>query len=133
MTDQPVEPVCKSPQGCHRVVPCEPGCGAIRPPAEPAARHTVDTITSDALDALYEQLEATQQTELARQLDTCDKAFASATLRAARAEARAERAEAAIERVRDLADETDAYGYSSGWVLTVSNVRAALDPQEQQT
>lgn len=53
----------------------------------PAERHTVDTITSDALDALYEQLEAAQQTELARQLATCDKAFASATLRAARAEA----------------------------------------------
>lgn len=23
----PTEPVCKFEQGCHRVVPCEPGCG----------------------------------------------------------------------------------------------------------
>ncbi|MEU7066925.1 hypothetical protein [Streptomyces sp. NPDC046161] len=28
------EPVCKFEQGCHRVVPCDPGCGAARPAAE---------------------------------------------------------------------------------------------------
>ncbi|MDF2708157.1 MAG: hypothetical protein K0R62_3809 [Nonomuraea muscovyensis] len=69
---------------------------------QPAAdsRHTVDNITSDALDALYEQLDAAQQTELARQLATCDKAFASATLRAARAEARAYKAEAERDSAR---------------------------------
>jgi len=65
-------------------------------------RHTADSITSDALDALYEQLDTAQQTELARQLATCDKAFASATLRAARAEARAYKAEAALNAVRQL-------------------------------
>ena len=26
--DQAAEPVCKFEEGCHRVVPCEPGCGA---------------------------------------------------------------------------------------------------------
>ncbi|PVC73501.1 hypothetical protein [Streptomyces sp. CS081A] len=67
-------------------------------PAQP--RHTADTITDDALTALYEQLDAAQQTELARQLTICDKAFASATLRAARAITRAERAEAALDAAR---------------------------------
>lgn len=63
-------------------------------------RHTVNTITSDALDALYEQLEAAENSEAQRQLATAQESFASATTRAARAEA-------AIERVRRLAD---------GWV-----------------
>lgn len=48
-----------------------------------ADRHTVNTITSDALDALYEALEAAQDTELYRQLRTADAAFASASIRAA--------------------------------------------------
>jgi len=52
--------------------------------AEQPGRHTVDTITSDALDALYEQLDAAQRTSLARQLDTANRAFAAAHLRAAR-------------------------------------------------
>ena len=51
-------------------------------------------LTSDALDALYERFEAAEETELARQLATCDKAFASATFRAARAEVRANKLEA---------------------------------------
>lgn len=46
---------------------------------------------------------------------------------------RAERAEATLTAVRALADETDAYGYSSGWVLTVANVRAVLDQHGQTT
>jgi hypothetical protein len=50
-------------------------------------RHTVNTITSNALDALYEQLEAAQETESQRQLATAREALASATTRAARAEA----------------------------------------------
>jgi DNA repair exonuclease SbcCD ATPase subunit len=50
-------------------------------------RHTVNTITSDALDALYEQLEAAENSEAQRQLATAREAFASATSRAARAEA----------------------------------------------
>ncbi|MFE0699143.1 hypothetical protein [Streptomyces sp. NPDC058872] len=72
-------------------------------PTQQAERHTVDTITSDALDALYEQLEAAQQTELARQLATCDKAFASATLRAAQSGARAKRAEAELTALKAIA------------------------------
>ncbi|MFE5895854.1 hypothetical protein ACFQ67_00235 [Streptomyces sp. NPDC056488] len=93
-----------------------PGTPAAQPePAQP--RHTADSITDDALTALYEQLDAAQQTELARQLTTCDKAFASATLRAARASARAEKAEAAIERVRQHCapdQNTKSLGYLRG-------------------
>lgn len=61
-------------------------------------RHTVDSITSDALDALYASLEAAHDTELYRQLRTADAAFASASVRAARAEA-------ALARVQALAEE----------------------------
>lgn len=79
-------------------------------------RHTVDTITSDALDALYEQLEAAEATETQRQLAVAREALASATLRAARAEAeiaacrkqqwpqQLARAEEVIARVRELRD-----------------------------
>ncbi|MGW7435683.1 hypothetical protein [Streptomyces sp. NPDC054849] len=52
------QPVCKFPQGCHRVVACNPGCGAPIPAAEQPGRHTVDTITDDALDQLYARLDA---------------------------------------------------------------------------
>src|SRR5690606_4306437 len=55
-------------------------------------RHTVDTITSDALDALYDQLEAAEAGEAQRQLATARKAMASATTRAARAETALDRA-----------------------------------------
>ncbi|MFF8422978.1 hypothetical protein [Streptomyces sp. NPDC015680] len=96
-------------------------------------RHTVDTITSDALDALYEQIDAAQQTELARQLATCDKAFASATIRAARAEARAEQAEAAIDRVRRLCDLTIGASVRVQAVQQARDTLAALDEQPQQS
>ncbi|MFE1205671.1 hypothetical protein ACFW5V_28705 [Streptomyces sp. NPDC058762] len=59
-------------------------------------RHTVDSITSDALDALYEQLNAAEAGETQRQLATAREALASATTRAAHAEA-------AIARVRAVA------------------------------
>ncbi|MER5715753.1 hypothetical protein [Streptomyces sp. NPDC002132] len=64
-------------------------------------RHTVNTITSDALDALYEQLEAAEETESQRQLTVAREALASATTRAARAEA-------AVARVRALHRDWDA-------------------------
>lgn len=96
-------------------------------------RHTVDTITSDALDALYEQLEAAQQTELARQLATCDKAFASATLRAARAEA-------AIERVRQLATRLEEFAENALktddrqlYAALAADLRTAIDEQQPTT
>ncbi|MFL3869207.1 hypothetical protein LT966_21650 [Streptomyces griseobrunneus] len=62
-------------------------------------RIPLDDLTSDALDALYDQLEAAESTELARQLDTCRDAFASATSRAARAEARVRELEAQVARL----------------------------------
>lgn len=67
-------------------------------------RHTADTITSDALDALYESLDAAQETELSRQLRTADAAFASATVRAAKAEAAVARVRAVAERWRYAGD-----------------------------
>ncbi|MFJ3173774.1 hypothetical protein ACIPJK_23745 [Streptomyces roseus] len=72
--EQQPEPVCKSEQGCHLVVPCNPGCGAPRPAAEQPARHTVDTITSDALDQLYAELERlrAEVDRLHRQHDAAD-------------------------------------------------------------
>lgn len=64
-------------------------------------RIPLDHLTSDALDALYEQLEAAEQTESERQLATAREALASATTRAARAEA-------ALARVRAL--HSNGYG-----------------------
>ncbi|WP_019060005.1 hypothetical protein [Streptomyces prunicolor] len=63
-----------------------------------ADRHTIDTITTDALNALYEQLKAAEETESQRQLATAREALASATTRAASAEAQAEHWLAFIER-----------------------------------
>jgi hypothetical protein len=56
-------------------------------------RIPLDHLTSDQLDALYEQLEAAEETEAQQQLATAREAFASTTARAARAEV--ERARAA--------------------------------------
>ncbi|MFI2426534.1 hypothetical protein ACH5A7_20965 [Streptomyces sp. NPDC018955] len=79
-------------------------------------RHTVDTITSDALDALYEQLEAAEDSETQRQLATAREALASATTRAARAEA-------AIARARQL--------LAGRWgKVDPDLVRAALDNEQ---
>ncbi|MFF5404587.1 hypothetical protein ACFY8K_16900 [Streptomyces misionensis] len=64
-------------------------------------RIPLDHLTSDALDALYEQLEAAEASETQRQLTAARKAFASATTRAARAEA-------TISRVRALAQQWQA-------------------------
>lgn len=61
-------------------------------------RIPLDHLTSDQLDALYERLEAAEQTETQRQLATAREALASATTRAARAEV-------ALDRVRDLRDD----------------------------
>lgn len=63
-----------------------------------ADRHTVDTITADALNALYEQLEAAEETEAQRQLTTMREALAFATVRAASAETQVKHWLAFIER-----------------------------------
>lgn len=90
-----------------------------------ADRHTVDTITSDALDALYARLE--QAEDLLRIAhDTSNR---SETERA-RAVQRAERAEAAITRVHDAIAP---YSWPHAQV-PAAKVRAALDePQEPTT
>ncbi|MFB7007869.1 MULTISPECIES: hypothetical protein [unclassified Streptomyces] len=98
-------------------------------------RHTVNSITSDALDALYEQLEAAQQTELARQLATCDKAFASATVRAAKAEATIDRVRAELDALSGAVRGLGPLALA-GRRDAVALIRAALDEQpttERQT
>jgi hypothetical protein len=88
-------------------------------------RIRLDDLTSDALDALYEQLEAAEQTESQRQLATAREALASATTRAARAEA-------AIARVRAEANVIERGVLGDHDVAIVcraaaNRIRAALD------
>lgn len=85
-------------------------------------RHTVNTITSDALDALYEQLEAAEKTEAQRQLTVAREALASATTRAARAEA-------ALARVRKACDSVRAadQGHNPAVDWVVMRVLEAID------
>ncbi|MEH0542968.1 hypothetical protein QA802_07765 [Streptomyces sp. B21-105] len=56
------------------------------PGSEREQRIRLDDLTSDALDALYEQLETAEENESQRQLATAREALASATTRAALAE-----------------------------------------------
>jgi hypothetical protein len=86
-------------------------------------RHTVNTITSDALDALYESLEAAQDTELHRQLRTADAAFASATVRAAQLAAQ-------LAEARRLHAQTcpHAQGHLPAPAFTCSLCDALTDP-----
>lgn len=80
-------------------------------------RISLDAMTSDALDALYEQLEAAEQTESERQLATAREALASATTRAARAEA-------ALARVNAYATRLAAQQH--GVDIEADNLRRAI-------
>jgi len=95
---------------------------------QPGPRLTVDTITSDQLDALYERLEAAEQTESQRQLATAREALASATTRAARAEAAIARVRA-VPRLPHTSQQTGDLGraYTRGWESVISAIDAALD------
>lgn len=94
-------------------------------------RHTADSITSDALDQLYDQLADHEKriqrltTELRRYTDR-DSAEATADSYAHRAE----HAETAIARVRRIADLIDA---GAPWTVshrdTANRIREALDGQ----
>jgi hypothetical protein len=92
-----------------------------------ADRHTVDTITSDALDALYESLEAAQASELNRQLQNADAAFASATVRAAKADHTLARVHAELNRLENLdtvkADDSHANRFATGARWTIRMIR----------
>ncbi len=86
-------------------------------------RHTASSITDDALTALYERLEAAEQTESQRQLATAREALASATVRAARADA-------AIARVRavvHIAADEDVTDWQRGFRACSVVVLGALD------
>lgn len=110
-------------------------------------RHTADTITDDALDALYEQLAAAEESAAQRELATAREALASATSRAARAEAdlktlgqtalgyqqrawdaeaELKQAQAALDRVRHLADLIDTGApWTSNQQTTAARIREA--------
>jgi hypothetical protein len=86
-------------------------------------RIPLDHLTSDALDALYERLEAAEETETQRQLATVRKAFAAATVRAARAEAAITHVLTAIH----IADDEDVTDWQRGYRACAVNARRALD------
>lgn len=67
-------------------------------------RIPLDHLTSDQLDALYEQLEAAEESESQRQLATAREALASATTRAARTDAATERVRALHHRNEHTGD-----------------------------
>lgn len=94
-------------------------------------RIPLDAMTSDQLDALYEQLEAAEATEAQRQLATAREALASATTRAARAEAAIARVRKAIS-VR-LADDECGEWERHGYHSALADVRRALDDGEEST
>lgn len=90
-------------------------------------RIPLDHLTSDALDALYEQLEAAEQTESERQLATAREALASATTRAAHVEA-------TIARVQALADRWDnALGIDKTYARALHAALAEPGPAATQT
>ncbi len=99
----------------HRAAEAQP-----RPPARP----TVNTITSDQLDELYDRLE-----KLAQTIHAFPDANDAANLAHARAQrdrfiARARHAEAAITRVRAVACDAETYEDASD---VIAAVRSALD------
>ncbi|NUU26026.1 MAG: hypothetical protein HOV68_31685 [Streptomycetaceae bacterium] len=141
-TDQ-TEPVCKFAEGCHRVVPCDPGCGA----ADPTERRTryaaaMAVRDGDTWPTEYENDEAdylrraeavmavadAEQAELRTRAGQVEELLAVAHETSNRSEAeraravqraeRAERAETAIERVRAairIADDEDVTDWQRGF------------------
>lgn len=85
-------------------------------------RHTADSITSDALDALYAQLDALRQ--VARgYCPACGRGDAAPTVTDwEQQKQRADRAEAALARVQQLADE-----YPAG--IDTALIHEALDTE----
>ena len=97
-----------------------------RQTGQAGGRHTVDTITSDALDQLYREIDT-----LTAVCRSNKQAYIGAVKDAMAATQRAERDEAAIERVRALAHELITnYGQSTE---AGRDILAALDPQEPQS
>ncbi|MFF8610856.1 hypothetical protein ACF06X_33660 [Streptomyces sp. NPDC015346] len=128
-------------------------------PAEPARRHTVDTLTNPKLTKLYEHVDyltgyaATLETYAAEQRERAEQAEAkaaamTAAMQSTAADAlkhrgchmklmaqctRAERAEAKLERVRAFADELARGNPKTGnEPLIADRIRAAFDEQQEQ-
>ncbi|WP_322501796.1 hypothetical protein TR631_33740 [Streptomyces rochei] len=93
-------------------------------------RHTVDSITSDALDALYDQLDAAEAGEAQRELATAREALASATTRAARAEAAIARVRAALPLYTAPVHGDTSRGMQIGWDRARETALAALDGEQ---
>lgn len=137
------QPVCCGCQGAHGPVVyrnfleqpfcahcCECSCGThpcTAPQPEQPARHTVDTITSDALDKLYADVEFYEGFG-GRMRDRAEVA----DVRQARAEQRAEQAEAAITRARSAA-EYYLHDHEGGTDACAAAVLAAFDDPQEPT
>lgn len=91
-------------------------------------RIPLDHLTSDALDALYEQLEAAEETESQRQLATAREALASATTRAARAEATAVRIRALYEQWVKAGPPPLGTSMSRWWDRRLVELHKAIQP-----
>ncbi|MFE1111294.1 hypothetical protein ACFW5U_36170 [Streptomyces rochei] len=90
-------------------------------------RIPLDSLTGDALEALYEQLDAAQAGEAQRQLATAREALASATTRAARAEAAIARVRAALPPYTAPVHGDTSRGMQIGWDRARATAIAALD------
>lgn len=111
--------------------PDRPGIDQLRNLADRAQRHgglTADEAAKlrDGIDHLHREIDT-----LRAVCQSNKQAYVGAVKAAMEADQRAERAEVTLNAIRALADETDAYGYSSGWVLTVANIRDVLDQHGQ--
>ncbi|THA82753.1 hypothetical protein [Streptomyces sp. A0592] len=150
MTDQPISRfACTGPctrgvcgvsagvEPCGTCCECRLTCDGPEPATEQPARHTVDTITSDALDQLYaerEQLRAALDHQ-AQELATWRATVATLDSGApGTPRHRAEQAEAAIARAREVEEQWRLHFLATGEAAgghALAMVRAALDePRE---
>jgi chromosome segregation ATPase len=88
-------------------------------------RHTADTITDDALDQLYAQLD-----ELHQEIAAAGTALADMARKRNEQMDRADRAEAALDRVRAAADRL-ADGTEAGFRAALTIREALADPCKQ--
>ncbi|MFJ3537023.1 hypothetical protein ACIPQA_16320 [Streptomyces sp. NPDC090109] len=115
-----------------------PGTAGTQPePAQP--RHTADSITDDALAALYDDLDRSDevQGEMNETAINLTRDLARAEQRAETAEAERDAARNTLDRVRDVADgwATTAQRYPDSRLSTATVayiIRTALDPHQTQ-
>lgn len=136
MTEQPAGEHCGStkPHGRHKVMRGRVVAWCPGPVPEQPGRHTVDTLTSDALDQLYAEL-AQYRNALNWQTDclSCARVLDSVyreTMRAEQAEAALARVRAYAARLDRFADDTVSPDDRALYRALATDLRTALDPQE---